>query len=62
MQTEAAPKAPELSESARRTAAELARLVEEATRDLPFGAEPVSLCEALDRLAAEDDTEAETGT
>ena len=61
MGTETAGKGPELSESARRTAAELARLVEEATRDLPFGTEPVSLCAALDRLAAEDDSEAESG-
>ncbi|MFL5336842.1 MAG: hypothetical protein ACJ8H8_27620 [Geminicoccaceae bacterium] len=37
--------------SAVETAAELARIVREATRDLPFGAEPPAFLVALESLA-----------
>lgn len=47
MEQQSIGQVPDLPESARRTAAELVRLVDEATRDLPFGAEPASLGAAL---------------
>lgn len=55
MDIETTEPAAELPASARRTAAELAALVEAATRDLPFGAEPASLAAALERLAAPEE-------
>ncbi len=40
-----------VSPQARRTARQLAALVDRATRDLPFGAEPAAYLVARDRLA-----------
>jgi hypothetical protein len=46
---------PELPAGARRTAEELAELVPRVTRDLPFGAEPLDLLAALERLAVAEE-------
>jgi hypothetical protein len=47
----------EIPESARETAAQLARLVRELSADLPFGTEPGDFLSTLEALGPSEETE-----